>query len=56
MHAGGLFGMKFSIRRHGSGLLLLGLLAVPVLGESVLAKANRTSITPEEEQGLIQGY
>jgi hypothetical protein len=32
------FGMKSSIRRHGSGLLLLGLLAVPVLGESVLAK------------------
>ena len=50
------FGMKFSIRRHGSGLLLLGLLSVPVLGESVLAKANRTPITPEQEQALIQGY
>ena len=50
------FGMKSSIRRHGSGLLLLGLLAVPVLGESVLAKANRTSITPEQEQALIQGH
>ena len=48
--------MKSSIRRHGSGLLLLGLLAVPVLGESVLAKAKRTSITPEQEQVLIQGY
>ena len=42
------FGMKSSIRRYGSGLLLLGLLSVPVpvLGESVLAKANRTPITP----------
>ena len=50
------FGMKSSIRRHGSGLLLLGLLAVPVFGESVLAKANRTPITPEQEQALIQGH
>ena len=50
------FGMKSSIRHHGSGLLLLGLLAVPVFGESVLAKANRTSITPEQEQALIQGH
>ena len=50
------FGMKSSIRRHGSGLLLLGLLAVPVFGESVLAKANRTLITPEQEQALIQGH
>ena len=49
------FGMT-SIRRHGSGLLLLGLLAVPVFGESVLAKANRTPITPEQEQALIQGH
>ena len=48
--------MKSSIRRHGSGLLLLGLLAVPVFGESVLAKANRTLITPEHEQALIQGH
>ena len=48
--------MKSSIRRHGSGLLLMGLLAVPVLGESVLAKAKRTPITPEQEQVLIQGY
>ena len=48
--------MKSSIRRHGSGLLLMGLLAVPVLGESVLAKAKCTSITPEQEQVLIQGY
>ena len=52
----GCFGMKSSIRRHGSGLLLLGLLAVPVFGESVLAKANRTPITPEQEQALIQGH
>ena len=52
----GCFGMKSSIRRHGSGLLLLGLLAVPVFGESVLAKANRTAITPEQEQALIQGH
>ena len=50
------FGMKSSIRSHGSGLLLLGLLSVPVLGESVLAKANRTPITPEQEQALIQGH
>ena len=48
--------MKSSIRRHGSGLLLLGLLAVPVFGEGVLAKANRTPITPEQEQALIQGH
>ena len=34
------FGMKSSIRRHGSGLLLLGLLAVPVLGDSVLANQS----------------
>ena len=52
----GCFGTKSSIRRHGSGLLLLGLLAVPVFGESVLAKANRTAITPEQEQALIQGH
>ena len=48
--------MKSSIRCHDSGLLLLGLLAVPVLGESVLAKANHTPITPEQEQALIQGH
>ena len=48
--------MKSSIRGYGSDLLLLGLLAVPVLGESVLAKANRTLITPEQEQALIQGH
>jgi hypothetical protein len=34
----------------------VGLLAVPVFGESVLAKANRTPITPEQEQALIQGH
>jgi hypothetical protein len=38
--------MKSSIHRHGSGLLLLGLLAVPVLGYSAWAKAKRTPITP----------
>jgi len=48
--------MKSSIRRYGSGLLLLGLLAVPVLGESVLAKAKRAPIKPEQEQALIQGH
>jgi predicted nucleotidyltransferase len=48
--------MKSSIRRYGSGLLLLGLLAVPVLGESVLAKAKRAPITPEQKQALIQGH
>ncbi len=48
--------MRSFIRCHGSGLVLLGLLAVPVLGESVLAQANRTPITPEQEQALIQGY
>ena len=48
--------MKFSIHRHGSGLLLLGLLAVPVLGESVLAKAKRAPITSQQEQALIQGH
>ena len=48
--------MKSSIHRHGSGLLLLGLLAVPVLGYSALAKAKRTPITPQQEQALIQGH
>ena len=48
--------MKSSIRGYGSGLLLLGLLAVPVLGESVLAKAQRAPITPEQEHALIQGH
>ena len=48
--------MKSSIRRYGSGLLLLGLLAVPVLGESVLAKAKRAPIKPEQEQALIQAH
>jgi hypothetical protein len=48
--------MKSSIHRYGSGLLLLGLLAVPVLGDSVLAKAKRAPITPEQEHALIQGH
>ena len=48
--------MKSSIYRHGSGLLLLGLLAVPVLGYSALAKAKRAPIRPEQEQALIQGH
>ena len=48
--------MKFSIHRHGSGLLLLGLLAVPVLGYGALAKAKRTPITSQQEQALIQGH
>jgi hypothetical protein len=47
--------MKSSIHRHGSGLLLLGLFAVPVFGYSALAKSNRTPITPRQEQLLIQG-
>ena len=49
-------GMKSFIHRRGSGLLLLGLLAVPVLGYSALAKAKRTPITPQQEQALIQGH
>ena len=47
--------MKSSIHRHGSGLLMLGLLAVPVLGYSAMAKAKRTVITTQQEQVLIQG-
>ena len=48
--------MKSSIHRHGSGLLLLGLLAVPVLGYGALAKAKRAPITSQQEQALIQGH
>jgi plasmid maintenance system killer protein len=48
--------MKSSIHRHGSGLVLLGLLAFPVLGYSAFAKAKRTPITPQQEQLLIQGH
>ena len=52
----GCFGSKSSIRRFASGLLLLGLVAVLVFGESLLPKVNRTPITPEDEQALIQGH
>ena len=48
--------MKYSIHRHGSGQLLLGLFAVSVLGYSAMAKAKRTPITPQQEQLLIQGH
>ena len=49
-------GMKSSIHRHGNDLLLLGLLAIPVLGYSSSAKVKRTPITLQQEQVLIQGY
>ena len=48
--------MKYSIHRHGIGLLLLGLFAVSVLGYSAMAKAKCTPITPQQEQLLIQGH
>ena len=49
------FGMNSSIRRHGSGLLLLGLLAVPLFGNSALAKSERTPNTAKQDQALVEG-